>query len=369
MNRYTIREKESWLKTFLTNYNQAKTAKIHNIPASTLNVYLQSIDGLILSQISPDEYELWLNLYCSGFRMMGIESITKRSRTILRKFYRDTGIYDDLLDIKRDYGEEISNLNNKGLGAIEIAERINISHQGVHKYLFSVGEHRDRNESLELKLTEEDKYFDSLDTQEKVYWLGFIVADGHFAEHTLRIILSELDYDHLKKLAHILKVKKIKRFERITKKGNVSKMINLDYNSVHMVRTAIKYNLRGNKAHNPQLGEIYKFIPEKYVNHFIRGYWDGDGTLGAYMTKRGNYKRATSCTGNHKFLETTNKVISNYTEIKKKKVYRIKSSHFSGHLCYQAKLDIKVFLLWLYRNSEICLERKYKKANQLLELC
>ena len=172
----------------------------------------------------------------------------------------------------------------------------------------------------------------------------------------------------MNKLAQILKVK-IRRYERITKKGNVSKMVHLGFNSAHMIRTAIKYNLRGNKAHNPQLGEIYKFIPEKYVNHFIRGYWDGDGTMGAYMTKKGNYKRGVSVTGNYKFLETTNKVISNYTGIKEKKIYRLGHSYYSGNLLYQSKLDIKVFLLWLYRNCEIYLERKYKRANRLLELC
>ena len=53
-------------------------------------------------------------------------------------------------------------------------------------------------------------FFDVIDTEEKAYWLGFLMADGHINDRAncgalqLHIHLSKKDYNHLKKFhSHI----------------------------------------------------------------------------------------------------------------------------------------------------------------------
>jgi hypothetical protein len=48
--------------------------------------------------------------------------------------------------------------------------------------------------------------FDTIDTPEKAYWLGFIVADGYLNmdKHMLRIKIGNVDKDHLIKYIKFL---------------------------------------------------------------------------------------------------------------------------------------------------------------------
>ena len=48
--------------------------------------------------------------------------------------------------------------------------------------------------------------FDQIDTQEKAYWLGFILADGYLNtnKHMLRIKLGDKDKHHLEKFIQAL---------------------------------------------------------------------------------------------------------------------------------------------------------------------
>ena len=57
--------------------------------------------------------------------------------------------------------------------------------------------------------------FDNIDSAEKAYWLGFIVADGYLNDdkNMLRIKLGDKDKIHLEKFINFLgkKISKIKR--------------------------------------------------------------------------------------------------------------------------------------------------------------
>lgn len=53
---------------------------------------------------------------------------------------------------------------------------------------------------------------------------------------------------------------------------------------------------------------IFPFVPKKYLSHFIRGLWDGDGSI-ALQTGRKSY-HASLTSGNKGFLEQVNKVLT-----------------------------------------------------------
>ena len=57
------------------------------------------------------------------------------------------------------------------------------------------------NERMKIMVNYNRHIFDTIDTKEKAYWLGFIVADGYLndSKHMLRIKLGDIDKKHLEK--------------------------------------------------------------------------------------------------------------------------------------------------------------------------
>jgi hypothetical protein len=73
----------------------------------------------------------------------------------------------------------------------------------------------------------------------------------------------------------------------------------------------------------PNKSLILKFptINEGLISHFIRGYFDGDGTVGEYQNvKNSNSKtlRSGMCSGSKEFLEE----LVTHLPIKNKKLYK-----------------------------------------------
>ena len=107
----------------------------------------------------------------------------------------------------------------------------------------------------------------------------------------------------------------------------------------------------------PNKSKILQF--PKYIQHpyaFIRGYMDGDGSIGIY-----NNKLYCSCIGTKNMLDE----ILRYTNISKKlgrdKRWSLEIFNFqlSGQKCYK-------FLHKIYNNASVYLDRKF---NLYIKIC
>jgi len=125
----------------------------------------------------------------------------------------------------------------------------------------------------------DENYFEKIDTEEKAYWLGFIYADGFITkrkqgQNILGITLHEIE-----------------PLEKFTKAISTNKPIrsyisNSKYkkNSVEY-KTAIVSNkvVQDLESHGVVERKTFtlKFpkLPENLTSHFIRGYFDGDGSV------------------------------------------------------------------------------------------
>lgn len=123
--------------------------------------------------------------------------------------------------------------------------------------------------------------FDTIDTSEKAYWLGFIVADGYLNmdKHMLRIKLGNEDKEHLKKFITF-----INGDETMLK----SEINNLTGNTQWYVSTYSKEIMLALKNLSVEQGksgnEHIPIIPQKFYRDFIRGLWDGDGFIRESLT-------------------------------------------------------------------------------------
>lgn len=127
-----------------------------------------------------------------------------------------------------------------------------------------------QNRTRKLKIKREilnansDKLIDG--SNESYYWLGFIMADGHFNKNNqIQINLSVKDLEHLQKLALFVEYK-----------GKILKpSINIGFGKIKKELNQI-FNLSNDKTHNPcNLDEL---SGDNFFS-FIIGFIDGDGTI------------------------------------------------------------------------------------------
>ena len=115
-------------------------------------------------------------------------------------------------------------------------------------------------------------YFNDLN-DEKVYYLGFLAADGCVRpnKNEIKIGLSAIDREWLEEFK--LKLNSERKIEDyITGKGFA--VSELKFSSLKIKTELAKYSIVPNKTY---LGITMKNVPDRYKLAFIKGYFDGDG--------------------------------------------------------------------------------------------
>ena len=135
------------------------------------------------------------------------------------------------------------------------------------------------NKQNQIKFDEH--VFDSIDTEEKAYWLGFIWADGCIAsrDYNFEMALAEKDKEHLEKFNLFVKHKR-----SITKKickinGKECIAYRSSFNSKHFWNTLNNYGCTPKKSLTLKFPKLEIFKEPQFVYDFIRGYFDGDGCI------------------------------------------------------------------------------------------
>lgn len=224
-------------------------------------------------------------------------------------------------------------------------------------------------------------YFDIVDTEQKAYIFGFLMADGHnqirpSGERTVRIRLNSKDIDILEKIKTELNYDKpirsyishktLKSIAGKTYEYNF-KESNLELSSIHLSKRLEEMGMVNNKS------KILKFPSEEYLpkslyKHFIRGYIDGDGCLFMGINKNVSipyYQFNLSLISTKEFLEKISSIILEETgEINNKLIKHNTCDMY--YLNYSGK-RIKTILDWLYKDSVIHLDRKYKKYTDIIK--
>ncbi len=147
------------------------------------------------------------------------------------------------------------------------------------------------------------KYFEKIDTEDKAYWLGFIYADGCITNGALQMALAKKDREHLQTLLDCMG-----STHRIyTDKSQSGYECNHGPAHTYMIGIKIKELVDNLKqcgiTERKSLTTLFPndgIIPRDLIRHFIRGYFDGDGSM-CYNVKRKSW--AFSMVGTKEFLE------------------------------------------------------------------
>jgi len=122
------------------------------------------------------------------------------------------------------------------------------------------------------------EYFKNIDSKEKAYWLGVIVSDGTIQKDGYKTSLASKDKDLIEKFKIAIKsehtISKIEQFDKRTKKTYKRYMIQIS--SKEFTTNIINLGVTNRKSYVCE----FPNIEEKYYLSFLRGLFDGDGSLG-----------------------------------------------------------------------------------------
>ena len=153
-----------------------------------------------------------------------------------------------------------------------------------------------------------DNYFDVIDTQEKAYFFGLLYADGcnYEDDGIIKIDLNEDDVEILEKLSKAIGYTgKIKYYDKETEKrfedGKVYPCKPIFRLIFRSKRISEQLAIKGCVYNKSMCGMFPNddVIPENLLNHFIRGYMDGNGGISYWIDNKntGHKKFSIHCCG------------------------------------------------------------------------
>lgn len=207
-----------------------------------------------------------------------------------------------------------------------------------------------------------ENFFESIDTEEKAYWLGFLYADGSLSKrgYSIRIGLHPQDREILEKFSNI-----IYGFTKIGIDTGMRNGINISYPYVAVYSKKMHNDLTKLGCSNKKSFTITfpDFLSDELLQHFIRGYFDGDGCISIANENR----PAIDITSAKPFLDGLSCFIDKKLGIRFNKMgQRHKDRETNTRNIQLNTFDmVQKFLDYLYKDATIFLRRKYDKYKQI----
>ena len=258
--------------------------------------------------------------------------------------------------------------NNETILLGECAKKFNVDRGtlSIHLKEMNIETNRKINKNGENYSNFNENFFEVIDTEEKAYWLGFLLADGSINSNRnqISIALSSIDRDHIIKFQKSINSRHnicdyLANNNVTNKKYPTSDLV---LHSKKMKDDLFNLHIHDNKTKKEKPCEI----PKNLIRHYIRGFFDGDGWISSYdrriQDRCKNKKWELGFGSSFEMIDYISKHLSNtlniaYKEPKKNCIYRIR---------YSSNSDIAKIIKYLYKDSTIYLNRK---QNKVLEFC
>lgn len=180
---------------------------------------------------------------------------------------------------------QVISLANEGLTCSQICKMLNRAVSTVSGIMIKFKD-QIKDRKYFYQNTVFDEYFDSIDSDKKAYFLGFLIADGNICIRErfygrIGFCIQNEDAYLLEELSKEVNCPN-KIYIRINLKGAKCRkpQASLRWTSKHMANTLInKYKIIPNKTEDINFEFDFSLIPEKFHGAFLRGFIDGDGSF------------------------------------------------------------------------------------------
>lgn len=304
--------------------------------------------------LNQDEKELILKMHNEGYNTVEIAKRLNRSDSSIGRFLRKNNLTANWskCKLKKSDKENIIQLYQQGLTAKEIlplyCDRVQTENT-IMSIVKQAGVNRPRG-----TVSDADKdYFSVIDTEAKAYYLGLLLTDGNVhqakrntEQYVIQIDLKADDREIIEKFkAEIHSSNQIRMYQK-----NKRNECLFGVCSTKMAYDLMDKGVFPNKTFEAELN--YNIPPELF-RHYIRGIFDGDGTV--FISKD---KLRFGFYGTHKLVSQIQEWLGEQINISQNKVFDKPTVSF---VIYQKKMDVLNFYNLMYNDATFYLKRKKNK--------
>lgn len=256
------------------------------------------------------------------------------------------------LIIPEDICQEIYALYQNGLSRNELIKKYNISSSVIVR-IFREHNWQFRNKSCGKYLVNEE-YFDNIDSFDKAYIIGLLLADGcnHEKQNEISLELQEQDGDIVKEINNILnRNRPIYYYNYVGKYNHRQGTYRMICNNKHISERLHEIGMIANKS---LILDFPNSIPKELIPSMLHGYVDGDGWIS---------KKTIGFMSSDKFCYKAQDYISNELGITCKVIDMKKHYKDSTKTLYIANYeDKKNFANIVFIDGNLKIQRKYDKC-------
>ena len=307
---------------------------------------LKLINGHNQCVFSEEEEKDIVNLVSNGASV----------RSVMRKYNITKKPINRVLD---KYGVDHSRANFNGF---EYNFPDGIYSEEIEKEILELNSSIGLDNDLKRKYNVNHYYFDNPYTEDKLYTLGFLYADG-YVDKDCRISLSleERDGYILERINNNLSNEKPVEYIDYSNKHDFGytyeNQHNLTINSKKINTVLQNLGVYNKKS---LILDFPKWLKPEWYPHFIRGVYDGDGSV--YLNNyRGKRAVTVTITSTEQFCKALVDICAKYIGIK---------AHIYDASCHNGITKVftlcgrnvtRKFLDWIYQDANIYLQRKYDR--------
>jgi len=199
-----------------------------------------------------------------------------------------------------------------------------------------------------------EKFFSEWNN-DMAYVLGFIYADGYLHHGFNFLMISQKEKGILEKIQDLMQSNHgLKHYKH-------QDIYHLIIGNKKIINDLISLGLTRAKS------LIIKFpnMPEQFISHFIRGYFDGDGSI-----SRSSSWRVSIVTGSQNFIESIKENLEKLASVSQQKINKHKHAT-AYYIAYHSRGDITKLFNFFYDEytlkKELYLTRKYLKFTKAIE--
>lgn len=274
--------------------------------------------------ISEINYNYIEKLFKEGKTIKNISNLINVDSRKISKILQSIGYTTSNKRIISDINEInniISEYEENGMSIVDIAKKHNVGDKQISKILKDNDVEIFNKGKFTKKYFADESYFENINNEYKAYFLGLLSADGNITSN-----------DKIKRVSITLKKEDCYILEEMKNQikytGDIKYYMDKTYNSEYgifqyfssgkLYNNLIELGILPNKTFIFDFSYTYNKIPDNLKHHFIRGYFDGDGSITISKIKSNGKNRLTfkfKITGTHDTCNYISKILNIDTKI------------------------------------------------------
>lgn len=316
---------------------------------------------------TKEEKDKIIELHLQNRNTVEISKAINRSQTGIERFLKSNGFEMTYgRRATKDELQDIIQLYKDGLTCKEIHKKyqyIYQSEEAIQKIVRKANVSRGR---YIKQVNVNEDYFENIDTEHKAYWIGFLLADGCILErqresNVVKFELNNKDRYIVEEFAKDIETSLNVLDYKYDKKHNC----NIQIHSNKMVNDLGKYGIVPRKTF--KICDLPN-INNNLMNHFVRGYFDGDGCAYLYKPKDQyiHRLRITFC-GTEAFLLNLKNLLEQNGINNGSMIDMNKYGSNVFNLRFISNAGIIKLYNYMYKDSTIFLNRKREKFETFID--